>query len=107
MLRSPAWLAASSPEKPATVVRAASSEALWRLAALHIESGKDAEALLASIPEEELDRPAAAIRLARAEAKVGLLGAAVTRLDRARRLAPESKELRRTRDEILRAADVR
>lgn len=89
--------AASAHYARAAEARGGSSEAVWRLAALHIQQGRPAEAdaLLAELPEDELDSPAPALRLARAERKAGRRDAALRRLERASGAHPESVRLRR------------
>jgi arylsulfatase A-like enzyme len=67
------------------------SEAQWRLAALRIERGEDASALLAQLPAAALARPDPAIRLARAERAAGDRQAALRRLRRAHRANPSAK----------------
>lgn len=67
------------------------AEASWRLAALEIEAGhRDvAEARLATVIPGLLSEPAAAIRLAYAEHRVGRRAAALARLAEARRRRPD------------------
>jgi arylsulfatase A-like enzyme/tetratricopeptide (TPR) repeat protein len=77
----------------ATDSRGASAEALWRHAALRIEGGERADDLLSRIPTEAKNRPRAALRLARAEAKAGRRGRALARLERALRSSPGSADL--------------
>ena len=80
--------------------RGASAEALWRHASLRIEAGEGTGDLLSRISSEAKNRPRAAIRLARAEAKVGRRGRALARLERALRASPESTELRAAQEEL-------
>jgi tetratricopeptide (TPR) repeat protein len=80
--------------------RSASAEALWRHAALRIEAGRRADDLLARLSADDLNRPRAAIRLARAEARAGKRRRALARLGRALRARPASAELRAARDEL-------
>ncbi len=80
--------------------RGASAEALWRHAALRVEGGKRADDLLSRLSAEALNRPRAAIRLARAEAKAGRPGRALARLARAQKARPGSAELRAAQEEI-------
>jgi arylsulfatase A-like enzyme/tetratricopeptide (TPR) repeat protein len=72
-----------------------SPEALWRLAALHIETGRrgEARALLAEVPQAELRVPGAADRLARAERSAGNPELARTRLEGSLREFPSSEAL--------------
>ena len=80
--------------------RGASAEALWRHAALRIEAGEPAGDLLSRIPEEAIDQPEAALRLARAEAEAGRPGRALLRLKRALQLSPQSAELLEAQEEV-------
>ena len=74
--------------------RSRSAEALWRLAALRMEDGGDAGALLASLSEEELTRPKAALRLAAAERAAGRDEAARRRLRRSAAANPTAPSVR-------------
>jgi Tfp pilus assembly protein PilF len=80
-----------------------SPEALWRLAALHIEAGHrdEARALLAEVPQAELRAPGAAERLARAERSAGHPELARTRIEGALREYPWSEALWLIRAELL------
>jgi tetratricopeptide (TPR) repeat protein len=80
-----------------------SPEALWRLAALHIEAGRrnEAHALLAAVPQAELRTPGAAERLARAERSNGHPELARTRIEGALREYPRSETLWLTQAELL------
>jgi Tfp pilus assembly protein PilF len=80
-----------------------SPEALWRLAALHIEAGRrdEARALLAEVPQAELRVPSAAERLARAERSAGHPELARARIEGALREYPWSETLWLTRAELL------
>ncbi len=80
--------------------RSGSAEALWRLAALRIERGEPALELIAKVPAAELERPEAAVRLARAEARAGRTDSALARLRRALASAPASKLLREALHEL-------
>ena len=81
----------------AASARATSAEATWRIAALQIESGRaaEADALLAGVAPEELSRPPAAERLARAEVAAGRPRDGLARIDAARAQHPDSRLLRR------------
>jgi arylsulfatase A-like enzyme/Tfp pilus assembly protein PilF len=71
------------------------AEAGWRLAALALEAGDEGESRswLAGVPAEELERPEAALRLARAELESGHPERARERLVRARGSSPRSPAL--------------
>jgi len=73
--------------------RGRSAEALWRLAALRLEQGGEAEELLADLPESVLSAEAAALRLAQAERAAGQSERARARLQRALKRSPESTAL--------------
>ncbi|MEE8580120.1 MAG: sulfatase [Myxococcota bacterium] len=74
--------------------RGAKGEAVWRLAALRIESGRDAAELLDRLPAAARLRPRMTLRLARAEQSAGLHERARERLERALKRKPQSGELR-------------
>ena len=71
------------------------SEATWRLAALHMEAGREAEArvLWTSLPARALRFPPAAARLARAERATGHADKALRRVLASRRFFPDDAEL--------------
>jgi arylsulfatase A-like enzyme/tetratricopeptide (TPR) repeat protein len=77
--------------------------AAWQLAALEIEAGRTdaADALLGEAAPEALAEPGAALRLARAERKVGRPERAVGWLDAALRESPGWVELRVARADAL------
>lgn len=76
--------AAARDYEAATQARAPSAEAFWRLAALHIEDGRRAEAgqLLAQVPAWLRGDPQLALRLARAEQAAGRSADAIRRLEK-------------------------
>jgi tetratricopeptide (TPR) repeat protein len=78
------------------------AEAFWRLAALEIEDGRfdAAQALLALLPQAEVRKPAAAVRIARAERSAGRPALAHTRVDGALSSHPENPELKRFAEEL-------
>jgi choline-sulfatase len=77
-------------------LRRVEAEALWRLAALEIESrGHEAgRAILAELPQSFARSPEAAVRLARAERAAGRLDLARLRVKGALRDYPDASELR-------------
>ncbi len=81
----------------------ASAEALWRLAALHLEAGRreEARALLAEAPQAELRVPEAALRLADAEQSSGRPELARTRIEGSLREYPWSVDLWLMKAELL------
>jgi arylsulfatase A-like enzyme/Flp pilus assembly protein TadD len=88
--------AARDQYEQARQLRRIEAEALWRLAALEIESqGHDAaRALLAELPQSFARSPEAAVRLARAERAAGRLDLARLRVKGALRDYPDAGELR-------------
>jgi arylsulfatase A-like enzyme/Flp pilus assembly protein TadD len=78
------------------------SEPFWRLAALDLEDGRDAEAraLLSRISQAEIRLPPAALRLARAEALAGRTDLARIRLNGALRAYPDSPGLLQLKAEL-------
>ncbi len=78
-------------------LRRVEAEALWRFAALEIESGNLAEArsVLASLPQRFARHPDAAARLARAEQAAGRSDLARLRIEGSLREYPDAAELQR------------
>jgi len=97
---------AASHYETAASVRVPSLEPTWRLAALHIEANRnaEAEALLVALPPEELTSPRAAERVARAEAAAGRPLDARRRIEAALADHPESRLLRRARRNLRRVS---
>jgi Flp pilus assembly protein TadD len=77
------------------VLRRIEAEALWRLAALEVESGEAdrARAALAALPQSLARAPQAAARLARAERAVGRRDLALLRVRGSLRDHPDADEL--------------
>jgi tetratricopeptide (TPR) repeat protein len=88
--------AARDHYQQARSLRRVEAEALWRLAALEIESRSHdaARAILAELPQSFARSPDAAVRLARAEAAAGRLDLARLRVKGALRDYPDASELR-------------
>jgi choline-sulfatase len=82
--------------------RTGSTEARWRLAALALEAGDEARAsvLLAHVPEKDLLRPPAVLRLADADRRRGRHAEALARLRSGLEVRPGSRRLQRALAEL-------